>query len=86
MNIIRDPIARFESFYYFSRHGNELGGGGMAKLSDERKHETVDECVAKRRPECRNPWWQVVPYICGHHPACAKRSPEAVRIAKVMIT
>ena len=81
--MIRDPIARFESFYYFSRFGNNLGGGGHAKLTDERRAESIDECVSKRRPECKNPWWQIVPYICGHHPACSKRSQEAVDIAKV---
>ena len=81
--MIRDPIARFESFYYFSRFGNNLGGGGHAKLTEERRMESIDECVSKRRPECKNPWWQIVPYICGHHPACSKRSQEAVDIAKV---
>ena len=85
INIIRDPVARFEAFYYFSRHGNELGGGGKAKLSEERKLESVDDCVAKKRPECKNPWWQVVPYICGHHPKCNTRSQEAVDIAKVSL-
>ena len=84
--MIRDPIARFESFYYFSRFGNNLGGGGHAKLTDERRAESIDECVSKRRPECKNPWWQIVPYICGHHPACSKRSQEAVDIAKVRKT
>ena len=80
INMIRDPIgilnvfkfrlakiiiARFESFYYFSRFGNNLGGGGRAKLNEERKAETVDECVAKKRQECVKPWWQIVPYLCG---------------------
>ena len=45
INMIRDPIARFESFYYFSRFGNELGGGGKAKLTEERKNESIDQCV-----------------------------------------
>ena len=41
--MIRDPIARFESFYYFSRFGNVKGGGGNAKLPEVQRLETVDQ-------------------------------------------
>lgn len=85
INMIRDPIARFESFYYFSRFGNNLGGGGKAKLSADRKGETVDECVAKRRQECLKPWWQIVPYLCGQDPKCQERDTWAVERAKYNI-
>ena len=81
--MIRDPISRFESFYYFSRFGNVKGGGGKARLSEEQRLETVDECVANRRRECLQPVWQVVPYICGMRKECLQRHSEAVRIAKV---
>ena len=43
INMIRDPIARFESFYYFSRFGNVKGGGGNAKLPEVQRLETVDQ-------------------------------------------
>lgn len=85
INMIRDPIARFESFYYFSRFGNNLGGGGRAKLNEERKAETVDECVAKKRQECVKPWWQIVPYLCGQDPRCQERDQWAVDRAKYNI-
>lgn len=81
INMIRDPIARFESFYYFSRFGNKKGGGGNARMSEEVRSETVDECVAKRRKECTQPVWQVVPYLCGMARECMTRSREAVQIA-----
>ena len=83
INMIRDPIARFESFYYFSRFGNVLGGGGKAKLTDEQRHETIDECILNKRRECVKPWWQVVPYLCGQHPKCMERGRWAVEQAKV---
>ena len=36
----RDPVSRFQSFYYFSRFGNERGdGGAKMRMSDERRHE-----------------------------------------------
>lgn len=77
INMIRDPIARFESFYYFSRFGNNLGGGGHAKLDEAQKQETIDECVQKKRFCCKSPWWQVVPYLCGQDPRCSEKSEES---------
>ena len=81
--MIRDPIDRFESFYYFSRFGNVKGGGGKAKLSEIQKLETVDQCVERRRKECIQPVWQVVPYLCGSAPVCQERSRDALERAKV---
>lgn len=82
INLIRDPISRFESFYYFSRFGNNKGGGGQAALTDELKNESVDECVHNRRKECVMPYWQVVPYFCGQDTRCAQRTQWAVDRAK----
>jgi len=81
VNILRDPIERFVSFYYFTRWGNSRGGG-KSKMNEERKNETVDDCVRKRRNECTNPYWQVVPYFCGNYPGCMSRSRWAVERAK----
>ena len=84
INMIRDPISRFESFYYFSRYGNKKGGGGNAKLTEEQRAETVDECVKNRRRECTQPVWQVVPYLCGQAKECMGRTITAVNLAKVI--
>ena len=82
INMIRDPISRFESFYYFSRYGNNKGGGGQAHQYDELKDETVDTCVEKRRKECLMPYWQIVPYFCGQDKRCSERTQWATDEAK----
>nr|XP_002130122.1 uronyl 2-sulfotransferase-like [Ciona intestinalis] len=83
VNMIRDPVSRFESFYYFSRFGNERGGGGASsRMSEIRRQESIDECIQRRRQECIKPYWQVVPYFCGQDPGCMSRSKWAVDKAK----
>ena len=86
INMIRDPISRFESFYYFSRFGNHKGGGGGAHQHDDIiKNESVDDCVRKRRKECLMPYWQIVPYFCGNDKRCAERGQWATDMAKTNI-
>lgn len=84
VNIMRDPIERFESFYYFTRFGNTRGGG-KSHMNDGRRQETIDDCVEKQRHECMKPYWQVVPYFCGNSPGCSSRSQWAVDKAKANI-
>ena len=82
INMIRDPIKRFESFYYFIRFGNEEGDGADVAMSEEKLKMTIDECVKKRSRECTEPKWQLVPYFCGHDPRCRSRTQWAVDQAK----
>jgi len=81
INFIRDPIERFESFYYFTRFGNDHNEGN-SWMDDQRRNEDIDECVRNRRSECLNPYWQVVPYFCGNDPGCSSRSQWSVDKAK----
>jgi len=82
LNMIRDPMKRFESFYYFIRFGNKEGDGADVAMSDARKYMTIDECVRAHDRECLEPKWQLVPYFCGHDPRCRQRSSWAVEKAK----
>ena len=60
------------------------GGGGKAKLPEVQKLETVDDCVKRRRKECTEPVWQVVPYLCGMDKICQERGRPALEQAKVV--
>lgn len=82
LNIIRDPLKRFESFYYFIRFGNKEGDGADVAMSNARLHMSIDECVQARDRECTEPKWQLVPYFCGHDVRCRNRSGWAVDRAK----
>lgn len=46
MNVIRDPVEKFRSFYYFIRNGNLEGDGKDVVMSPAKKARTIDECVA----------------------------------------
>ena len=46
INVIRDPIEKFRSFYYFIRNGNLEGDGADVVMSEKKKQMTIDECVA----------------------------------------
>ena len=65
MNLIRDPVDRFASFYYFSRYGNARSGLKKAPpnhMTLDVWNESLDECVANHRRECISPIWHTVPY------------------------
>ena len=85
INLIRDPVDRFASFYYFSRYGNARSGEKQSPpghMAMEVWNESLDDCVKKHRQECTHPLWHTVPYLCGNNPICNEKSSDAIQETK----
>ncbi|XP_070177405.1 heparan sulfate 2-O-sulfotransferase 1-like [Littorina saxatilis] len=69
INMVRDPLARLISFYYFTRNGDDIRPS--RERQKDRTMETFDECVERDGDDCDpvNLWLQI-PYFCGHIAEC----------------
>ena len=69
INIIRKPLDRFVSHYYFLRYGDTF------RPKKIRTHQgdttTFDECVIEKGSSCDpKKLWLQIPYFCGSDPEC----------------
>ena len=81
VNIIRDPIDRCISWYYFIRfeHPRNMSEGRRSKSFDACLEEKLDECTEFYEPPYR---CLQIPFICGQDPICVNNSREALQKAK----
>lgn len=87
INIIRDPINRFLSNYFFRRFGDWRGEQNhlirTPGMKDDERYLDINVCILENYPECSNPrLFYIVPYFCGQHPQCREPGVWALERAK----
>ncbi|ELU04384.1 hypothetical protein CAPTEDRAFT_223508 [Capitella teleta] len=82
INLVRDPIDRLVSDYYFKRFQLQ----NVFPMPEERRKRTYDECVFGMFPECVAPtpkgFFRIIPYFCGQDEKCFTPSQWALDRAK----
>ena len=92
INIVRDPIERLASFYYYRRDNRYFIPRPFKDVFNSLKNDSVlarqkmsfDECVMKKDIECHD-WrfiFQMIPFFCGQDSMCIHPSEEALAQAK----
>ncbi|KAJ8409746.1 hypothetical protein AAFF_G00218050 [Aldrovandia affinis] len=87
INIIRDPINRFLSNYFFRRFRDWRGEQNhlirTPGMKDDERYLDINVCILENYPECSNPrLFYIIPYFCGQHPQCREPGVWALERAK----
>ena len=68
-NVIRSPVDRFASEYYFCRNGWEKNptykGSGCSKMNETDLKQSLNECVSSKNPLCIAPNFVYIQWLCG---------------------
>ncbi|XP_033099539.1 uronyl 2-sulfotransferase-like [Anneissia japonica] len=84
INIIRDPIARFTSQYYFKRFGDGFQQRTWTfNGTESEKYQTINDCVLNNKYECsQRRMFYILPFFCGNDPRC--KYPTDWTLARAM--
>lgn len=79
VNVIRDPLDRLISAYYFARQFPD-------RRTPEERNTTYDDCVQMNMSECVGPspegFFRQIPYFCGQQEFCQIPSFQSLSEAK----
>lgn len=67
VNMIRDPIAWFQSHYTFMRFGMNKGRGE----NDPKLGSDIDDCIKNKEKNCVSNQWTYIEFFCGSEKLCA---------------
>ncbi|KAI0225206.1 Uronyl 2-sulfotransferase [Lamellibrachia satsuma] len=82
MNLVRDPVDRLESWYYYRRFQD----GHIRHMSNDSRYRTYQECVLGNFSECVDPlggqaevgYFKIVPFFCGQEEFCSTPGEAAL--------
>ncbi|XP_035681320.1 uronyl 2-sulfotransferase-like isoform X1 [Branchiostoma floridae] len=84
INLVRDPLERRISGYYYMRFGR-IDGNQKQKRTEEEKAQTFDDCVLNNLWECDEfgpKTFTMTQFFCGQESICMEPSQMAVEVAK----
>ncbi|XP_078481853.1 uronyl 2-sulfotransferase-like isoform X2 [Ciona intestinalis] len=88
LNVIRDPVERYISAYYFNRFGfkgwtAEKAKKWLVKMSDDKRSMSLDDCVSRNVTQCLydNPS-RYLNYFCGQDNQCSRSNEWSLNKAK----
>ncbi|XP_077988095.1 uronyl 2-sulfotransferase-like [Glandiceps talaboti] len=79
INLIRDPVERKISSYYYMRFGDESQSRDGSKRNAS---ITFEECVIQTLDECKPGKMTLIPFFCGQSEMCHEESEWALETAK----
>ncbi|XP_035681325.1 uronyl 2-sulfotransferase-like [Branchiostoma floridae] len=85
INLVRDPLERRVSWYYYIRFGRVVHRPIPRNFSQQEMAQTFDECVLSNAWECDAEGQEsflMTKFFCGHDPVCRQPSQAAVERAK----
>ncbi|XP_057314457.1 heparan sulfate 2-O-sulfotransferase 1-like [Hydractinia symbiolongicarpus] len=69
VNIVREPLERLVSYYYFMRYGDTFLPKKRRKHQGDKR--SFDECVKQKSNMCdASKLWLQIPFFCGSDPEC----------------
>ncbi|CAH1258028.1 UST [Branchiostoma lanceolatum] len=84
INLVRDPLERRISGYYYMRFGR-IEGNQKEKRTEEERAQTFDDCVLNNMWECDEfgpKTFTMTQFFCGQESICMEPSQMAVERAK----